>query len=784
MSSESEDEFQSADEGSDIEDLESNLKSTVLEQATPVLAAPCEGVSGTKEDEAQSEVSKKQPDSDTSDVEDDVDTNKNREDTSVRTQINREPEKPQPVDLLDISEDESSSVSTPCIKEDESIKEKPVEQLEVDKCIEDNNTQEVCEKSYSCVEDLRKERFTPESNNEKSDKLHPEELESDKQNYEVQSEAVNEDSEEKSEDTKCQQKVSQTASSENLKTESTVDEVEPVAANSKPTPENREDEVETLTSSKPKPIRQSKIGMKKPREKLGERLGARKLGTKVANKPIDSISSDTMKHKEEEDKNAATNKSGPQVTTKTIDKNKGKEDEKMKKRQQWEEQQERWNQAHNFDRDKKEASSGNDDGWSAPWGGWGGTLLSAASTFTREVGRGVGTVMETVESSIGAPSPEVMAEEVRKSEQTASEVNTASQGLGEAKQMEREKQTDSEEGSTGGDRSGNQAEASYGLGGFSLGSLVSGVSGALETASSKVLMGGLDTLEVIGRKAMDVIQEGDPGLHKKRAFLSNKKPNLSQMLQEARQRAMQEEKDGVAGGGNNKNLQKPSFEQAWEATEGPVHLEALSLVAKQCQSKRASMTATLPHYVQEKLHRENTVIKTTCELDELEQLEEDVAEVVSGAVTKMGLQLHPKRLVEAWSLVQEKAMFVQEVGLEETDEAEGVLYSAMAQLVAQLCAVAHKGGELALITPDTDPVELASHFKELAQVASCGLEKVADQVCGAITSEGSVADSQVSNTITNIYLQAANGNNYIQESLVLLASVLQYSNTKLAASHL
>ena len=40
-------------------------------------------------------------------------------------------------------------------------------------------------------------------------------------------------------------------------------------------------------------------------------------------------------------------------------------------------------------------------------------------------------------------------------------------------------------------------------------------------------MGGLDTLEVIGRKAMDVIQEGDPGLRKKRAFLTNPKPNLS-----------------------------------------------------------------------------------------------------------------------------------------------------------------------------------------------------------------------------------------------------------------
>ena len=46
-------------------------------------------------------------------------------------------------------------------------------------------------------------------------------------------------------------------------------------------------------------------------------------------------------------------------------------------------------------------------------------------------------------------------------------------------------------------------------------------------------MGGLDTLEVIGRKAMDVIQEGDPGLRRKRGFLLNKKPNLSQVIRVA-----------------------------------------------------------------------------------------------------------------------------------------------------------------------------------------------------------------------------------------------------------
>ena len=61
--------------------------------------------------------------------------------------------------------------------------------------------------------------------------------------------------------------------------------------------------------------------------------------------------------------------------------------------------------------------------------------------------------------------------------------------------------------------------------------------------------------------------------------------------------------------------------------------------------------------------------------------------------------------------MQEKTAFV-DVSFEERDEAEGVLYESMTHLVAQLCALAHKGGELALITPETDPLDLASHFKE------------------------------------------------------------------------
>jgi hypothetical protein len=60
---------------------------------------------------------------------------------------------------------------------------------------------------------------------------------------------------------------------------------------------------------------------------------------------------------------------------------------------------------------------------------------------------------------------------------------------------------------------------------FGFGHLISGMSSItrlVETTGSRVLTGGLDTLETIGKKTMEVLQEGDPGLKKKRALFSDK----------------------------------------------------------------------------------------------------------------------------------------------------------------------------------------------------------------------------------------------------------------------
>ena len=44
------------------------------------------------------------------------------------------------------------------------------------------------------------------------------------------------------------------------------------------------------------------------------------------------------------------------------------------------------------------------------------------------------------------------------------------------------------------------------------------------------MSGGLDALEFLGKKTMDVLAEGDPGLRQKREKLTGKGPSLSQVL--------------------------------------------------------------------------------------------------------------------------------------------------------------------------------------------------------------------------------------------------------------
>lgn len=139
--------------------------------------------------------------------------------------------------------------------------------------------------------------------------------------------------------------------------------------------------------------------------------------------------------------------------------------------------------------DRAQSSWGN-------WGNWGvSSILSTASlgvtTLTNSVSQGITTVLET---GIGAPDPEELARIDRVEKQKRHSISSS-----ESKEREEQKPKSEKQGSQ---RTSNV---------FGLGNLVSGVTHItklVETTGTKVLSGGLDTLEVIGKKTMEVLQEG------------------------------------------------------------------------------------------------------------------------------------------------------------------------------------------------------------------------------------------------------------------------------------
>lgn len=143
-------------------------------------------------------------------------------------------------------------------------------------------------------------------------------------------------------------------------------------------------------------------------------------------------------------------------------------------------------------------------GWGSKFGG-AFSLISSASknvaSITTQVSQSLTSV---IESGLGVPNPEELA----KMQLAESEKLKAEQKDGDSEKMDRNVEKDKEDI-------------------FGLNHIVSGVT----QISSKVISGGLDTLEGIGKKTMNMLQDGDPGLKNKRNILgfNSDKTVLSQV---------------------------------------------------------------------------------------------------------------------------------------------------------------------------------------------------------------------------------------------------------------
>ncbi|XP_059845018.1 protein NOXP20 isoform X1 [Hypanus sabinus] len=427
-----------------------------------------------------------------------------------------------------------------------------------------------------------------------------------------------------------------------------------------------------------------------------------------------------------------------------------------------------------------EVSPSNKSTWGS-WGAWGKSLISTA---TATVGHGLNTVKEKAEASLkihgGAP-----ASEERKLAAT-DEVALASDAQEEA----------------------NSADATHSSPTAGSRGMLSTISNVVQSTGKTVITGGLDALEFIGKKTMNVLAENDPGF-KKTKILINRTATLSQMLREAKEKEKQRLSCQIA-------VEKTvHFGMLFDDFQGLSHLEALEILSNESEIKVQTALMSLNGQELETMKTDLISIKELFLLKEFnteENQEQKTAnEEFVNMLTELLFELHVAATPDKLNKARRKAYdWVEETMSNLATEAEikstgannekedkqdekqkqeeiqkgkilteDVLMSSiesLAEVTARCIEQLHKVAELILHGQDIEKSALdqAKVLTELTIAMCKDVSLLSQKFVFCLTQAGAKLKAEVLKPqINTILLEGSNSATYIQSAFQLLLPILQ-----------
>ncbi|KAM8940389.1 protein NOXP20 [Pelodytes ibericus] len=439
--------------------------------------------------------------------------------------------------------------------------------------------------------------------------------------------------------------------------------------------------------------------------------------------------------------------------------------------------------------DQEEESHGQDSdcpakqsGWSS-WGTWGKSILSTASAT---VGHGLSAVKEKAGATL----------RIRTSESEDSNVmDTAEAG-------EQNEPSEIDDSAT---EPLSPTSTSRGV--------LSTLTNVVQNTGKTVLTGGLDALEFIGKKTMNVLAESDPGF-KRTKILMQRTASLSQMLREAKEKEKQRLAEQVT------DEKTAHYGVLFDDYQGLSHLEALEILSNESETKVQSYLAGLDNEALESLKAELIAIKEIFlqkdfdnEAQETNEKEEETEEF-SSMLTELLFELHvaatPDKLNKArkkardWlssetfysgeqlqkgdSEVKVTETEVKEETSEENntdvkrsltmEEVYLMSIESLAEITARCIEQLHKVAELILHGQDVEkPVkEQAVVLTKLTSAMCKEVSSLSDNFSNSLTLAASKTKAEILNPMVNsIHLEGCNSITYIQDAFRLLLPVMQFS---------
>ncbi|XP_004459437.1 protein NOXP20 [Dasypus novemcinctus] len=434
-------------------------------------------------------------------------------------------------------------------------------------------------------------------------------------------------------------------------------------------------------------------------------------------------------------------------------------------------------------------------GW-AGWGSWGKSLLSSASAT---VGHGLTAVKEKAGATL--------------------RIHSANSGSSEGTQPDTENGVPPTT-----DAASDQSPTESPPTSPSSGSrgMLSAITNVVQNTGKSVLTGGLDALEFIGKKTMNVLAESDPGF-KRTKTLMERTVSLSQMLREAKEKEKQRLAQQLTA------ERTAHYGMLFDEYQGLSHLEALEILSNESENKVQSFLASLNGEKLELFKHDLISIKDIFVAKELENEEnqeeqglKEKEEEFASMLTELLFELHvaatPDKLNKAMKkahdwVEEDQAMMSVDVAKEseektkeqgkeekpenpEEDKKEDrktktiedvymLSIESLAEVTARCIEQLHKVAELILHGQEEEkPAQDQTKVLIKLTTAMCNeVASLSKKFTNFLTTVGSNKKAEVLNPMINsVLLEGCNSTTYIQDAFQLLLPILQVSHIQTSCS--
>ncbi|XP_034540209.1 protein FAM114A2 isoform X2 [Notolabrus celidotus] len=402
-------------------------------------------------------------------------------------------------------------------------------------------------------------------------------------------------------------------------------------------------------------------------------------------------------------------------------------------------------------------------GWGY-WGSWGKSIISTATATVATVGQGLTQVIEKAETSLGIPSPTELSAHVEEEQKQQGEAGTEPDKV-----------------------AGEGSAAMEGAMG-----MLSSLTSVVQNTGKTVLTGGLDALEFIGKKTMDVIAEGDPGFKKTKGLMLNRNATLSQVLREAKEQ--EELQSAETDGSDSEKKVVAHYGMLFDEFQGLSHLEALEILSRESESKVKSVLTTLSGDERVQLREELDLIKDAFslvefddeEVDEMKdedgsEFEKELTEALEGLSINTTADKLNKACKSACSQIHVMSKPAEEEEESEEDskkalsvEVHAAAIRSLAELTARSIELFHKLAEMILFSNGSTEAGVLS---QLTVTLCKEISLLSKKFTSCLTTTGSNEKGEVLNPlITGVFLEASNSASYIQDAFQLLMPILEISH--------